>query len=249
MDVGIFLGAFLGFSAGLLVQWLVTYWRRRERRNLYRNLLAIELLKNLNVMYSMLESIDRTEKAGYAVAETVIGRPRAEIMRSIATTADVLLSFSREDQITLAQMASHVERVLAEYEGWPAAILGERGMLNLVLPDGNARLAREVSTDQLRTTITFAMRYHIGTLVIVLNDLSERHVSEKTLRSTRMALEPTRRNWKKSRRVNCSARSPEPEELPKEMSPEVLVVWTHGRTEYPVTVIELRPLYEGAADE
>ena len=114
-------------------------------------------------------------------------------------------------------------------------------------PDGSECLARDVSTSQLRSTIVFVMQQHIGRLVVTLNDSSERHVA-KSLRPMRMALEPTRRNWKKSKRVNCAAQSPEPEKLPKEMSPDALVVWTHGRSKYPVAVIELRPLYEVAAD-
>ena len=226
---------------------MITFWQRRERRILYSRLLAVELLKNLYDMNSMLESVDRTAETGYTVAETSIGRPRAEIIRSITTTADVLLSFSRDDQFSLAQMAGHVERLLTEYHGWPDAIGGERGTLRMRGPDGSIHLAREVATSQLRSTIMFVMEQHIVRLVVTLNDSVEKHIA-KSLRPIRTALEPTRRNWTKSRRVNCAARSPEPEKLPKEMSPDALVVWTHGRSEYPVTVIELSPLYEEATN-
>lgn len=247
MDFGIFLGAFLGFSAGLVLQWLNTFWQRRERRHLYGNLLAVELLKNLHDMNSMLAAMDRTAETGYTIAETSIGRPRLEIMRSIATTADVLLSFSREDQFNLAQMAGHVERLLTEYQDWPDAIGGQRGTLRMRGPDGSEHFAREIATSQLQSTTMFVMEQHIGRLVVTLNDLSGRHLA-KSLRPIRTALEPTRRNWKKSKRVNLAARSPEADELPEEMSPEVLVVWTHGRSQYPVTVIELGPLYEAATE-
>ncbi len=253
MDVSIFLGALLGaffaFVGGLGLQGLVTWWHRNERRKLYRNLIAIELLHNLSTMEDMVDSLRKTKEEGFRVSETVIDRPRVAILGSIAATGEALLSLSNGEQLAVVEIVGQLNRALAEYADWPDYIGGQRGQIQLRLPDGAVQLARDVVTDQMQETLLSLTRNHIGVLVAVLNNSSEKNLSQDRLRALWRALEPTRKDWPKNQEIRVSVRPPEVEGLTEEQKAGPLVTWVGTTSDYPVSVIALKRIAEEGLEE
>lgn len=245
MDVSIFLGALFGFLAGLVIQWLITWWRRHEQGTLYRNLIAVELLHNLEAMWDMLESAERTKQGAFSVAETPIARPRAEVLRSIANASDALLSLTQGERYAIVQLVAHLDRALAEYSSWPEAIGGQRGLIQLQLPDGTKRLAREVATEQLRATLRTVMTNQVGMLVTVINESSEKNLTpHRPLQAIWRALEPTRKGWRKDKAIQAAVTAPDVGELADQGNSRPLVVWSRGSSNYDRPFIELKSLAE-----
>jgi hypothetical protein len=245
MDTSVFLGALLGFIAGLGLDVVVTWWRRRERAQAHRRLIAIELLYNLRTMDDIIRTIQETRQTGYAQVKRPIATLRAEVLRSVITAGDALLSLTVPEQTTLMQVLGMLDRASSEYDDWPNAISGDRGLMTLASEDGSVTLGRDVATTQLLDTLYFVMRIGIFSLVMVLNNSADRSLSAGPLRAMRRALQPTRRRWRRAASVQVAVRTPRPGELSEEHRREPLVVWIHEEADYPTAVIELKSIAEG----
>ena len=181
---------------------------------------------------------------GFVVAKTTISKPRVAVLKSIVAAGDALLSLKENEQLAIVEIVGQLDRALQEYEGWPEAIAGARGSLPLSLPDGTVRLARDVSTEQMLDTLWAVMENQIGVLVLVLNNSSEKALSQGRLRALWRALQPIRRDWHRKQQVEVAVRSPEVDELTEQQKSDPLVVWVHGKSQYPRPVIELKHIVE-----
>ena len=246
MDLSIFVGAFLGFLAGIALDRLTGWWGRRERRTLWRNLILSELVRNLTSMARMDESTRATRAAGYVAARTIINKPRAATLRSVATTSDALLSLPSKEQMNVVELTARLDRLLDEYASWPDSLGGQAGALLLQNSDGSAIPAREVRTRQLLETITDVRLIHMSTLVQIVNSSPSRSLTQPLLRTIRQALQPTRRRWwrRKPRSVTAIETS-SLRQIDEKHTRNPLVVWVHDEPNYPAPVIELKTIIAG----
>lgn len=244
MDFGIFLGALLGFLSGLSVDRILRIRDRRERGQLWRSTLARELVDNLAKLAGMDRSTRATRDSGYQTKRTAIDKPRGSIFHAVSSSAEALLSLTRVEQINVVELSVRLDRLLHEYDLWPSRIGDEKGTLVSQSAGGQNVLQRDVSTEELLTTIHDLMLVHIMTLVPILNGSREGNLGQPVLRAVREALSPTRSRlpWKAVHPM-FAVETPPIDQLRKEELSKPFVVWEHHQPDFPVPVIELHRVF------
>lgn len=227
MDLGTFLGAFLGFLGGFFVERLASWWHQRVRRRAYRGLIANELAYNLSYGARMEAVTRATIDSGLTVLETTIARPQANVLRSVLSTGDVLTSLTVKEQVNIAELAARTERLLRHYEWWLASV--------------RKRTASDDDSRRLLSAIDDVRTSEMMLLAQVLGLSSEGSLPQPKLRELKQALAPTWRGWLFRRKLDAlySTRIPARAALSEDQRSIPVVVWERGDNDYDGEVIEL----------
>ena len=241
MDLSVFLGALLGFVGGLSLDRILNWWGRRERRQRFRSLIAHELVRNLTFIARIEDGARKAGESGYVFVEYTSDRPRGEVLKSILTAGEVLMSLSEKEQTNLIEVSAHIDKLNSQYEGWIGILKGERPQLPIEEADGTTMPPKERSTRQIFDTINLARQSHILLLALALVLTREAHLIQPVLRQLKTVLQPTVRGWGLWRTVDAVWASPAPadDRHLAEWAGKPVVVWTRGPSTYSGELIEL----------
>lgn len=244
MDLSVFLGALSGFVGGLALDRILNWWAREERRHRFRSLIAHELVRNLTFIARVEDGARKTEESGYNFVEFTSDQPRVEVLKSILTAGEVLMSLSEKEQTNLIEVSAHIDKLNAQYEGWIRVLRGESGQLPIREADGTMVSAKERSTRHLFDTIDVVRGSHMLLLALALALTREAHLIQPVLRQLKAVLRPTVRGWGLWRTVDAVWASPPPadDRHLAEWEGKPVVVWTRGPSTYSGELIELRDI-------
>lgn len=241
MDVGPFLGALLGFFAGLSVDRVVTWWRRRERSSLYRNLITEEVLYNLPVMEEIRKTAQDTLQT--KIRKRVIEQPRLQVLRSLATASEALLGLTHWEQRYIVENVGRLEYLAgAQATCWDVAT-GPQADTLFRGPDGKGRPHWELMTESLIDTASLVAASHVFLLLAVLNESHESRLFEESWRRLRGKFAPTRRRWfRKPMPFNHWSWSSDMGRLmvPTGDDSHLLIVWSHDEPHYPGPIVDIK---------
>ncbi len=243
---GVFLGAFLAFLGGIALNELVTRSRQKANRRLARDIIAIELVHNLEVLDSMSLLAKQTMDEGFMAVHTPMAAIRASILQPLLAS-NWLEGMPAKERRHLLNVVATLQRAEVEYEAWQRALSPERGLATIIAADGGRRMTyRELKTEQLQETLGLVQIGLLDLLIYVCNSADDQTFTDDEVQKIRKKLEPTRVNWPKSPTfgrwyASSGAKKAPPDRLAKLTEAyKFLVVWTHDWPECPIQVIELR---------
>jgi len=244
--LAVFLGAFLGFALGIIADELVHRIRLRARGALNRDVIATEMLYNLEVLDAMITCAKQTRKEQYANAHTPIGTVRAGILQQLLSP-DSLASLRREERRFLLEVVGNLRRAVDQFESWQKTFTSTTGLMPVLIEETGDRTSyRDLATDRLDETLIQIQTHLMELLIQVCNNSGSDKLTDVRTDQIRQKLMPTREGWPKKTNFMRWSKSSVLQGLDeaklKDMaaSSTYFVVWENDWADCPLDVIELQ---------
>ena len=244
--IGVFLGAFLAFIVGIGANEVVHRYRQKTHRRLARDLIAVELVHNLEVLHSMSVMAEQTMNEEFVASHTPISPPRRDTLQQLLGS-EWLAALTTKERLSLLKVVGDLQRAENQHDAWQRVISSDQGLAPVVDQKTGQQLAyREVVTIRLSKDMGLTETNLLELLIRICNNSDKDDFTDERVQQIRLKLVPTRKGWPKHTNYGRSCRSSDARKLPADMRSELnkryecIVVWEHDWQDCPVEVIELR---------